>query len=549
MYLAEKDSFGFVFPFDPELVAHLKEIPGREYAKKPAPHWLVPCTPLAAPQAIEFAVKYGFDFTDDIIARIGALPVAEKEYQANVAASSAKESDIDISTLAGELRPFQKAAVSYALLNPKCIIGDDMGLGKTIEALAIIEAANAYPALIVCPASVKGVWQGHALVWLPHRRSEVANGGKFPPCFVDEIVITNYDQLTKWMPFIEQINWKAICFDEFHYLKNSSAKRSKLAAQIAKDCPRILMLSGTPVLNRPIELAHPLEILGALPKFGGFWGFAKRYTNAQEKTVPTKWGRKKVWDFTGADHTAELHEKLQGFGVYIRRTKKEVLKDLPPKQRTLVPIPIDNKEEYTKAEREIARQLRSDSKFVALTRFETLKQLSAAGKMEGAAEWIEDFLESGEKLVFFAHHRIIVEEIAKRFNAPMIRGDTPLDARDEAVWRFQSEPAVKLIVCNIQAGGVGITLTAASNVAFLELPWSFAHIEQAEDRTHRIGQKNSVNSYFLIDQSTIDGEIYDLLIKKVRVTDSVIDGDAEENGDSLVNQIIERIIQRYKEEK
>lgn len=551
VYLAERDSFGLLFPPDPYIIVRVKELPGRTYAPKPKPHWLIPITPLSAPQVIRFAIDNHFDFSEDILIRLSALEPEEKEYKANVQASTAQAADISIPSLAGELRPFQKAAVVYALKNPHCIIGDEMGLGKTVEALATIEAANAYPALIVCPASAKGVWENHAVRWLPRKGVGVSrnSGWDYYPRGADTIAIINYDVLRREQEYLSSVEWKSIVFDEFHYIKNGDSQRSKLSKQIAKNTPMILMLSGTPVLNRPIELAHPLDILGLLPKLGGFWGFANRYAAAKQKKIWMKFKgkpiQKTMWDFTGADHTAELHEKLQGMG-YIRRLKKDVLKDLPPKQRTLVPMPISNRDTYDAAERQIAKQLKDGSSpTIQLTRFEKLKRLAMDGKIAGCIEWITDFLESGEKLIVFAWHRDTVEAIANHFSAPMIRGDTRLEDRDAAVWDFQNDPTVRLIVCNIQAGGVSITLTAASNVCFVELPWNSSALLQAEDRAHRLGQRDSVSCYYLIDEDTIEGEVWDLIVRKWAVTDSVIDGGPESVGDSLVNSIIARIIARY----
>ena len=543
VYLGEKDSLAFLFPFDPEIAVRLQALPAREYVKKPRPHWLIPCTPTAALPALELAAKYRFDFTDDALERIANLPTARAAYRANVVASSAKEAEIALPRLGGELRPFQGAAVAYALKNPKCIIADQMGLGKTVEVLATLEAANTYPALVVCPASVKGVWANHVREWLPHRYGYILGDKAIPP--VAHVSIVNYEQLAKWKKLLK-VNWAAIIFDEAHYIKEPTAARSKLAAEIAQGCPRILMLSGTPVLNRPIELAHPLNILGALPKFGGFWPFVKRYCAAQQKRVYTRRGEKLVWDFSGHDHTAELHERLAGEGLYLRRLKSDVLSELPPKQRAVVPLPIANRAEYRLAEQEVRRQLQVNAnRAVTLTRFEALKQVAARGKLAGAIEWITDFLETGEKLVVFAIHREIVGAIAEHFHAPMIRGDTPLGEREEAVWRFQNDPAVSLIACNLQAGGVGLTLTAASNVAFLELPWNAATLVQGEDRCHRLGQTDSVTSYLLLDDDTIDGEVWEIIKAKWGVVDSVTDGAAETNGDELVNEIIGQIIDKY----
>jgi len=163
-----------------------------------------------------------------------------------------------------------------------------------------------------------------------------------------------------------------------------------------------------------------------------------------------------------------------------------------------------------------------------LVRIEALKQLTAKGKMKQAKEWISDFIESGEKLVVFATHKAVVNEIAQEFKCRKIMGDTPAIERQKAVEDFQNNPDTKLIILNIKAGGVGLTLTASSNVLFLEYPWTPADLEQAIDRTHRIGQKNAVTAWFLVGQDTIDEEILDLLGIKERVVSKTTNGEKRE---------------------
>ena len=160
----------------------------------------------------------------------------------------------------------------------------------------------------------------------------------------------------------------------------------------------------------------------------------------------------------------------------------------------------------------------------ALVRIERLKQVAARGKMKAIKSWISDFLESDEKLILFASHRDIVLELAEEFEAPHIFGGQSVESVEQAKEKFQTDPKTRIIVCNIQAGGVGHTLTAATNVAFVELAWRPSDHSQAEDRAHRIGQEDAVTCWYFLADDTIDNDIYELLQEKAKVVDAVTDG-------------------------
>jgi len=477
------------------------------------------------------------------------IEIITKTTQQRIIDSAAHDANIMISGLGGELLPFQMAGVKYASETKRCFIGDEMGLGKTVQALATIQYLNAYPAVIICPASLKYNWEREAKKWLPEKSIVVLNGKLKDKIKVD-IIILNYDILKKWMFQLEAIKPQAVIADESHYIKSYKAQRTEATKKIMKLAPIRLCLTGTPVLNRPQELLSQLQALGRLDELGGFWTFARRYCQAHQ----TRWG----WDMTGAAHLDELNEKLRSI-CYIRRRKEDVLPELPEKRRTMVEVEIDNRQEYQLAQMNLVRWLRQkvqeDEEFLEsiaglseeeqkkakniraneaeqktrnaeeLVKIEALKQLSVRGKMLAIEEWIESFLETGEKLVVFAHHREIIEELAQKFRAVKIIGGDDAKERQEAINKFQTDPKTKLIICSLQAGGVGITLTSASNVAFLELGWTPAVHDQAEDRCHRIGQKSSVNAWYLLGRDTIDEKIYQLIEAKRRVVNAVTDGE------------------------
>jgi SNF2 family DNA or RNA helicase len=561
--IAANDKYFMVsFGYDPALVNAVKELPGRRFdgaSKK----WTVPANASAVEPLFRFYQQHNFDIDGTALNLMSALTEQRAE---RIESSRAADAVIEVQGLGGELRPFQKAGVSYALSTKRLFIADEMGLGKTIQALATIHAAQAYPAIIVCPASLKLNWAREAARWLPSKSISVWNG---KAGIAADVIVINYDVLSKHVEALKALNPRTIVFDESHYAKNYKAKRTEAAKELAKGVEYRIALTGTPVLNRPQELISQLGIIGRLNDVGGdFWTFAKRYCGAYRD----RFG----WNMSGAAHLDELNEKMRAT-CYIRRNKADVLKELPAKQRSIVPVALSNRREYDRAESELiswlGEQAESDKAFLAsiahlgaaeqqaakyarreetensaaqaeqLVRIEALKQLSAAGKLEAVIDWIESFIDS-DKLVVFAHHIDIVNAIAARFNAPAITGSTPLDKRQEYVDRFQNDPDCKLIVLNIRAGGVGLTLTAASNVAFIELDWTPAAHDQAEDRCHRIGQTDAVNVWYLLADNTIDMEINALIDQKRAVVDAATDGSAEAQRSGVMNDLIKRLIEK-----
>ena len=558
-------TFVFDFDYDAKIVSSLRALPNMSFERDPEPLWRVPVTATAATTVLHLAEEFHFTLQDGVKE---AAERASAEVRKNIEASRAHTSDFDVAGLGGTLRPFQRAGVAYAVEMKHTFLADEMGLGKTIQALATLEATNSYPALIICPASVKLNWLRETQFWLPHRTATVFES--FP--LEHHVTIINYDQLTKLVnksdnPRKEVAGkLKACVLDESQYIKNQKAKRSARAKALGRDVPMRLCLTGTPVLNRPQELISQLEFLDRLDQFGGFWGFAKRFCNPKQNTYG--------YDFSGSDNLEELNTRLRAT-CYIRRRKAEVLTELPPKQRTIVPVDITNRPEYSRARTKLIAWIREnaakDEVFLAsiahlpldemqaqvreransaaerarraeqLVRIGKLKQLAATGKMNAVEQWVETFLESGEKLVIFAHHQTIVGELTARFSADSISGSTSPVERQQAVDRFQDDPTRKLIVCNIRSAGVGITLTAASNVCFVELDWTPAAHDQAEDRCHRITQESSVNAWYLLADKTIDTDIYELIEAKRTIVDAATEGDGDASDFSILRELRERL--------
>ena len=302
----------------------------------------------------------------------------------------------------------------------------------------------------------------------------------------------------------------------------------ELSENLSPDALR-MALTGTPIVNKAAELAPQLRILGRLSEFGSARSFRSGFTTDSARRG--------------------LHRQLRT-SCYLRRLKVDVLDQLPEKRRAVVTMPLDNEAEYRRAERDFIAWLReqiaetgegrlSDSlRAQALVKLTALRRLAARGKLAAAIHWIEDFAESEEPLVVFAHHREIQNAVIDHFpDCARILGADKIEDREANVRRFQAEDGPRLCVASLEAASHGFTLTAASDVAFLELAWTPAKHDQAEDRVHRIGQDRGVTAWYLLASQSIDERIAQLLEAKRDVVDSVTDGGTNATS-SLVSALI-----------
>lgn len=485
-------------------------------------------------------------------------PLAEDYYLKNYEMDTVKMEDLEprFAELKKDLMPFQKEGVLYASNKRKVFIADDMGLGKTVEGIASIHANKAYPALIIVPAVVKYNWAKEVKEWIPEDKTICVMEGKnddIKKIYSHDVVVINYDICTYYVKELSNRQFKSMTLDESHYVKNKSTQRTKAVLKISKKIPYRFLLSGTPIENKPIELTAQLEVIDRLKDFGGWMSFALHYCNAYK----TKYG----WDTSGACNMQELNAILRS-KCYIRRTKREVLKDLPDKRISKIPIRLSKKDmkeyqralndtlqylaEIGKSEEEIERAARAES----LVKIELLKQLTAKKKLPQAIEWIKDFLESGEKLLVFCTHKDVLKDLIEVFpSSVIINGETSAEERFQIVERFQTDPDVKLALLTLKAASVGITMTASSNVAFIELGWTPAEMAQAEDRVNRIGQKHPVNIWYLLAEETIDMEIAQLIDTKRVVAQGAMDGKEVRQEDSILKELSKNLLNKFMEEQ
>jgi len=500
-----------------------------------------------------------FDVTVDNEIMVEATHVEEKTNQL-IEASRSTDAVIVIDKLQGELLPYQRAGVQYASDARRTFIADEMGLGKTIQAICTVEyVMDSYPVVVVCPPSLVLNWAKEWNKWLPERKVvTVTNRKVFPDEGTYDVVVVGYSNIPHWEKRLT--GHRSYIFDESHYCKTPTAQRTKSAVKIARSAPKeglVLCLTGTPVTNRPNEYASQLEILGRLKEFGGLWGFYRRYCAAYQDSFGQ-------WNISGNSHLDELNDRLRG-ACYIRRTKDQVLSELPPvlHSRLVVEGSSAGMKEYIKAEKDIlfyiaerARQLAIEqgkpshkAAMAAMIRAEAnehlvrlsiLRRLAAKAKMDSVHEWVDAHIEDGKKVVIAAHHREIVDELSNKYGNLRIQGGMSVDEVELNKQKFQELSVEKapVIVLSMQAAKTGHTLTASENCLFVELPWTPADVDQTYSRLHRLGQKGSVSATYLLAANTIDEDIYDLIEKKRSVVDAAVEGGEVSSINSTVQMIM-----------
>ena len=550
----ENDAIAIRVPYERVIIKAVKQIPAVSW-NADKHYWEAPNSSVI--NVMEWAEKFDVVVQPEVSAMSGEVTARMNQF---IEASRSTDAKIEIPNLQGDLLPYQHAGVSYAANARRTFIADDMGLGKTLQSIATLEYVwDSYPAVVVCPPSLVLNWVAEWNRWLPNRKVvPVVNRKDFPERDSYDVVIIGYSNIAHWEKRLT--GHRSYIFDESHYAKTPTAQRTKAAVKIAKSAPKegiVLCLTGTPVTNRPNEYASQLDILGRLKDFGGLWGFYRRYCGAFQDNFGQ-------WNISGNSHLDELNERLRGT-CYIRRTKDQVLSDLPPvvHSKVLVEGTPAAMKEYIKAEKDILLYIAERARQLALeqgkpsygaaiaamikaeanehlVRLSVLRRLAAKAKMEVAAEWINARIENGKKVVVAAHHREVVDELARKFGNIRIQGGMSVEEVEENKRRFQTESidSAPVIVLSIQAAKTGHTLTAAEECLFVELPWTPADLDQTYSRLHRIGQKGSVTSTYMLAAGTIDEDIYDLIEKKRSVVDAAIEGGEISEENSTVQMIM-----------
>lgn len=461
--------------------------------------------------------------------------------------SKATSLDVDIPKPKGkDYLPYQKAGIEFSK-NRNALIADQPGLGKTIQAIGVINSKKKLKnILIVCPASLRINWKRELENWLTRKYSIGIVDRDFYPENAN-IVIINYDVVDRHKDKLHKIEWDLLIADEAHYLKNPDSKRTATILGRKKNSSKIrakqkLFLTGTPILNKPVELFSLLNSLDP-DRWTSFWKYAKRYCAAKHNGFG--------WDFSGSSNLEELQDILRS-SVMVRRLKEDVLTDLPKKRRQIIELPVDTsifsslreEQKMWEEENEMLSALRASVLVSKVSENQEEYKQSVNNLQQGVSTFFSNLSKLREKIalkklpyviehlksfdgkvVVFVHHKKVATELKNSLGkeAVMLVGDTKMEDRQIAVDSFQTDPNVKYFIGSIMAAGVGITLTAASTVVFVELDWVPGNMSQAEDRCHRIGQKNSVLVQHLVLENSLDARIAEKLIKKQEVIDKALD--------------------------
>jgi SNF2 family DNA or RNA helicase len=487
------------------------------------------------------------------------LPESEqRERAANLEASKAEAADVKIPLTAWAIEtgkdyfPFQKAGVATAMqrLLPftaeqhgrGVLFGDEMGLGKTLQGIAVVNLMpDVHTVLIEVPASLKINWRNEIRRWLA-RDFEVTilEGTRPVPELIEylagmdrdvRIVVVNYDILYAWVPELQKVHWDLRIRDEAHKLKNPEARRTASAMAVVPTYK--IDITGTPIPNMVMEgwpLFHDLDPV----EFDNKRKFQNRY--GYSKT-----------------HLGELQARLRST-ILIRRLKRDVLKELPAKLRQVIEMPVtaqtqaileaelaaarshEQDLELLRAAVELAKVSESQEEYeaavaklkegarVAFTEMALVRHATALAKLPDVIRHVETVLDESEsKVIIFAYHRDVMEQLRAHFNAARIWGGMSGEAKQAEVDRFQNDPSCRVFVGQFEAAGVGITLTAASTVVMAELEWVPGNLSQAEDRAHRIGQEERVLIQHLVLEGSLDATMARRVVDKQDVIDRTLD--------------------------
>jgi len=547
------------FPYNKELIEEIKNIPGRAYDPNEK-GWNIPDRFL--PWAADMIQNY-YPNIADVVRDFATITNPKPDMGNLTTAKDIDELDAQYSQktvqdiknrlqMPYDLYAYQEIAVAFLEERNKdnrgALIGDQPGLGKTIETLAWLSLnPSKLPALIITQASIKRSWYREVEKWLPSASVQMLDQGKDIVDYEADIVIVNYDLI--WRKGIEEQLLKrkfpVVVYDEVTDIKEPSAKRTKTAKKLGKRAEFNIGLSGTPILNRPIEFYNILNLIEPT-QFTSHFKFGMRYCNGYHNGFG--------YVFKGSSRIDELREQIQP--LMIRRLKSDVLTELPAKSRRTIFIDMPGKyyQDYVAAENNLVETLRSlpsgkisdeyeENRMWLLSKLNYLRHIVGLAKAEEAQEIIKNFVDAGEKLVVFAHHHDVMDLIDNYLTKDKILhvavdGRTPGPARQDAIDKFQTDPDCMVFVAST-AMGMGITLTAASNALFVERQWTPGIEEQMEDRLHRIGQTNAVLAHYMLIEGSLDEKMDKLVDNKRLILDEVLDGEKNrDRGKSIINELL-----------
>lgn len=537
------DNFELSFKYKPSIVDRVRQIPGRRFdgAKKV---WIVPARSRVDLERMIYQIRQ--------FENINWVNGTEKKEE-DIAYDIPELPDLTVPhNLKIQPYPYQLKGIARGLQLKRFMNCDEPGLGKTLQSIATINLADAFPCLVVCPSSLKINWLREWEKFTDKKAMILTDKVRDTWTFffqtgMHQVFIVNYESLKKYfvqrikkaegwtlrdVEFRNSINlFKSVIIDESHRCKSASTQQAKFCKGICTGKEWVIELTGTPVVNRPKDLIPQLAILDRMNDFGGYKPFVDRYCSGQRE----------------ASNLRELNFNLWKYCMF-RREKSLVLTDLPDKIRQVNTCEITNRKEYMDAERDLIMYLQKykdadDDKIAkamrgeVMVRINILRQISARGKVRDVIEFVKDFWENGKKIILFCSLHEVVDQLKRYFpTAVSVTGRDSQDEKQRAVDAFQNNPKADIIICSIKAAGVGLTLTASSNVAFVEFPWTYADCCQCEDRAHRIGQKDSVTCYYFLGRRTIDEKVYRIIQEKKNIANAVT-GSTEDIEENIVDMV------------
>ena len=414
----------------------------------------------------------------------------------------------------GELRPFQQEGLAFLLQHDRCLLADEMGLGKTVQALSYLASTESFPALVIPPAHLTRNWTEEASRFLrihgEKPRIHVIKGLKPYELPEADIYIMHYLLLRGWKEVLPTLPFKAVIFDEVQELRHTGTEKYSAASLLSESCERVIGLSGTPIYNTGGEIWNVINILDY--HFLGDWeSFSREWCYGYGNAVVVK--------------PQLLGDYLRSEGLMLRRTKQEVLKELPPKRRAVQELDWNDKL-YAQLMAPVLPDVirwKTDGTLTASARAmleesisQHVRQATGIAKAPYVCQFVRALLDSGEKVLLFAHHHAVMDtykQELKHYKPGFITGRETISAKADAVERFMSGKTD--VLCISLRAASGLNLQRATCVVFGELDWSPAVHSQAEDRAHRMGQEDSLLCYYLVAPQGSDAAMQEALGLKV----------------------------------